>query len=408
MYSFNFQYSKNTIKIVFILCFIFHNNLIFSQKINFNSNLEKTFELASIENKLVFVEYYNAKCHQCALLEPIMNDKEVSDFYNNNFISYRLDTFEIKPNDAAFMKKNGLQFEGYPYFMFFDKNQVLVHFSGTIRDKNFLLTIGKTALNPDIRTDSFEKKYLKGDKSRYNLMYYLDVLHAYKRDAEIIKVGNELFEVYPKNELLGQESFYVLKKAIIDIENGFFKHWINNIEALNAFGIKINPKYNADDLQQIILKSIYRPGSKNWDLKKINEVKTLVLKTNLSKNPNVYFWEQESKLLVANDENEKALLLFKSQFAFEKSTLAKCFLVEHFMNLMTQKTDLEVLNTLNKAIEKSKDTKVDDAKNFNLGLYYFKINDKLNAKNVLTTLKLKLVKSKTNTEKIDLILKQLN
>ena len=131
----------------------------YAQVVNFEPSLQTAFEKAAQQHKLVFVEYYNTECPVCKKLEPVFANDELSKFYNENFINYKLNTEHIKKEDSVFIQRAGLKFESVPYFLFFDSNQRFVHYSGTKQDISYLINAGKTALNPTERTTNLVNKY---------------------------------------------------------------------------------------------------------------------------------------------------------------------------------------------------------------------------------------------------------
>jgi thioredoxin-related protein len=98
-----------------------------AQKVNFitNGNLRTAFDLAKAQNKKVFLEVYAPDCHTCQLFEPIFADKKVAQYYNEHFISYRLDANNIETH--AFLQKQKVSVLRTPTFLFYGNDVKLIH-----------------------------------------------------------------------------------------------------------------------------------------------------------------------------------------------------------------------------------------------------------------------------------------
>jgi len=78
-------------------------------------------------------------------------------------------------------------------------------------------------------------------------------------------------------------------KPVNSIENGFFKFWIKNIDKLDGLESEKQKGEGKQILGEIVRKSIFSKERKNWNQKKIAEVKKYILLTELSKNPDAFF-----------------------------------------------------------------------------------------------------------------------
>lgn len=70
--------------------------------LNSNKTLTDVLELAQLQNKLVFVDFYADWCLPCNILdEEVFNQREVYSIINKNFISYKVD---IEKTNGANLK----------------------------------------------------------------------------------------------------------------------------------------------------------------------------------------------------------------------------------------------------------------------------------------------------------------
>jgi len=81
--------------------------------------LTAVLEKATSENKLVFVDFYTTWCLPCKMMdEDVFPDKNIGDFMNDNFISYKVNG--EKGNGVNLVTVFDVQL--YPTIMFLDQN----------------------------------------------------------------------------------------------------------------------------------------------------------------------------------------------------------------------------------------------------------------------------------------------
>jgi thiol-disulfide isomerase/thioredoxin len=339
------------------LFFLLLVNISFSQKVNFETTVDDAFRKAKKENKLVFIEYYNEECTICKSIEPLFSNKEMADFYNKNFVSYKINTKGgLKRKDSLFMAETKIKFQGVPYFMFFDQNKNFIHYSGAKSDLDYLLNIGKTALNPEQRTGSLQAKYDAGDRTIKTLYAYTDVAQLYQDDELSNSISNQLFEVYPKQNLGTRQSYLILKNSVFSIDNGFFIYWYQNRSNLKDFEKGSKSGEEIKVLERIVLESIQKQKS-NWDLIQIEKVKEYTIGLGLSKSGNDFLWEEEAQLLLKNNQHSEAILLMQSLLEESQNNLfSTLYITEIFLNFTQDKATLQtILSELEKLTKQEMD-----------------------------------------------------
>lgn len=329
----------------FTLLFIFFSQLLFSQKVKFESDINLAFEKAKKENKLVFVEYYNSTCTICLSIEPLFDNAEMADFYNQHFVSYKINTRDgMKSKDSLFMASQKLKFQGVPFFLFFDTERNFVHYSGAKAEVDYLINIGKKALNPEERTGSLAKKYNSGDRSIKTLYSYSDLVQLYQ-DVDLCNtISNELYQVYPKENLKNNQSYLILKNTVNHIDNGFFQYWYEHLDDLKDFEKGAKKGTEIKVLEKILLESIQKDKDK-WDLAKIQKVKAYTIGLGLSKTGNDFLWEEESKAL-KNEKKSVELFQLMSELLEENknNVYGTLFITEFYLKLFNNKVELEKLS----------------------------------------------------------------
>jgi len=329
-------------KHLLLLCFICLGFTAMAQALQFENNLKTTFEKAKVQNKPVFVEYYNSDCPVCKKVGELFNNNDkLIRFYCKSFVNYRIDISNISKSDSLFLANTKLSFSSFPYFLFFDSNENLLHVSAINLDVDFLISIGTKALNPDERTDGLAYKYNKGDRSIKTLYAYSQLVQLYNNDSLAIILADDLYKAFPKNTLGNKKSYTITKNCVNSIENGFFKFWIKNMDELEGQETDKHKGEEKPVMAEIVRKSIYSKKSKNWDLEKITEVKKYILLTELSKNPDAFFWQHETELMVEQQKYKDALLIGEKMLNEDKTAItANLNTIRHFMTIFKTANEL--------------------------------------------------------------------
>ena len=94
-----------------------------------SESLTSVLDLASEKNKLVFVDFYTTWCLPCKLMdEDVFPDKGISELFNDNFVSYKVDAEKANGPNLALL----YQVNVYPTLLFLDKDgKVLVRKEGS-------------------------------------------------------------------------------------------------------------------------------------------------------------------------------------------------------------------------------------------------------------------------------------
>ena len=122
---------------------------------------KEILEIAKKENKLVFVDNYTSWCGPCKkMVSEVFPLKEVGDFYNANFICYKLD---CEKGDGVEVAKT-YQIMSFPTYLYVGGNGKLFYRSGAYMPAEKFIEEGKIALAEfsDKRTiEEWEALYAK-------------------------------------------------------------------------------------------------------------------------------------------------------------------------------------------------------------------------------------------------------
>lgn len=265
--------------------------VLLNAQVVFESSLSGAFKKAKQQNKPVFIEYYNSDCSVCKSLGDLLRkDPEISSYYNANFVSYAMNTYDsLSAEDTAFMEKANLHFESVPILLYFDKDKNFLHHSSVKVQSEVIINEAKKAVSPEYNSAGLKVKYDAGDRSVRTLYAYCDLLMVNKNDVLLKKVAQELYESFNKSELPTKKSYVILKNVVKSTDNGFFQYWISNIDNLKGFETGAKEGTETSYLQTIVLRELSDPNIKNWDKAKKEQFKNYILKLKITDDPDVFF-----------------------------------------------------------------------------------------------------------------------
>lgn len=165
---------------------------------DWNSVLQKAKE----ENKLIFFSAYTTWCGFCKQMDnETYTEDGVAAYYNDNFINVK---YNMETGEGL---KLAIQYDvkSFPQSLFMDDNGKIVHKSlGFIKADDFL-TVGKTAMNPDLRMSGMKDKALSMKPEDF-LSFAISSIQNGDREYETIA-----------REYLSKQKDILSNKALLDI-----------------------------------------------------------------------------------------------------------------------------------------------------------------------------------------------
>lgn len=271
-------------------------------------NLRTVFDLAKAQNKPVFLEIYAPTCHVCNAFKPTFELPQVGNYFNQNFVSYKLDI--TTPEGAAFLNKQGLYILSTPTLLFFDKEVKLMHISILGENNNtgqILIDAGTKALNPTQRTSAYKASFKGGNREPNFLIEYGLISRVMRDTLDNISAMNVYAKKIPKSQYGNNTSFLLLQKVIIDDENPIFMAMMNN---LNGFYAKNDKKLVNQTAENIIMYSLYSSRGMKYNTAKINNVRANLSKLGVDKKSiDGRIWREESKAYFRENQPAKAIIV---------------------------------------------------------------------------------------------------
>jgi len=150
------------------------------------------FAKAKEEQKLVFIDCYTKWCGPCkAMAKNTFTQKEVGDFFNENFINLKLD---MEGEDGVtFSHKYAVS--AYPTLYFIDgEGKIVKKFVGG-RQPDALIEIAKDAIKSNDQSAKYEENYNAGDRSYDLVLGYVKALNAAGKPSG--KIANDYIRSKP-------------------------------------------------------------------------------------------------------------------------------------------------------------------------------------------------------------------
>ncbi len=182
------------------VCFIINNSIAADTTIFFRQiNYSELFKLAKQERKSVFLYFHTDGCGGCVKMEQTaFVDKNVVDFYNENFICLEVNTRQEKGIEINKIYNVKM----HPTFLYLDENANILHKIVGVYSPNDFLSQAKNALSPEKALTAFKKQYREGKRDANFLFEY-----CYKlRDAKEL-------DSQRINEYLNTQSYKELKQV---------------------------------------------------------------------------------------------------------------------------------------------------------------------------------------------------
>ncbi|MCZ4695605.1 thioredoxin [Ancylomarina euxinus] len=224
-------------KILIIVVSMFACGSLFSQGIEFkHGTFNEALAKAKKENKLLFMDCYTSWCGPCKYLsETIFSQKEVGDFFNKNFVSFKMDM--EKGEGIELCKK--YQVKSFPTLLFIDAKGSVVHKLVGGMPGEELIKGAQAALNPNLRIGTLREKFEGGNREYEFLLTYLTAVKRQYDKVNIPLVSKALIENYSLEKFLTKDLFYVISGANINYVSKEYRYLVQNKDVLiNKVGAK--------------------------------------------------------------------------------------------------------------------------------------------------------------------------
>ncbi|NME67399.1 thioredoxin family protein [Flammeovirga aprica] len=148
-------------KLLFLIGVFFAHPLI-AQRVNFfEGQWEELLEEARQKDLKVYVGVFTPYCEPCEEMDQhVYNDKEVAVFYNEHFVSYKVD---IHSEFGRFIASN-YNVRSFPSHLYFSTSGKILHQAKGKLSPNVFLDKGEEALSPSFQLYTLRGKVEKGEE----------------------------------------------------------------------------------------------------------------------------------------------------------------------------------------------------------------------------------------------------
>lgn len=277
-----------------------------------NGNLRTVFDVAKSQNKPVFIEVYSPTCHVCQAFKPTFDQKAVGDFYNKNFISYKLD---VESEEAqGFLGKQNIWISSIPTLFFFDKNVNLQHIAVMSETRNtaqVVIDAAKVALNPTARVANYKSRFQAGERDANFLTEVMLMARIQKDTLLNIDAANAYFKTQKPTDYTNKTNQLVLEKAIMDAENPLFRYMIANLPKYYAVRKKEEVNTIAEN---ILMWTLYSSRGQNFNSTKLAQLKNDLAKVGVdAKSIAGRVWMHEASAFFREKQSAKAIAVIENR-----------------------------------------------------------------------------------------------
>ncbi len=188
-----------------------------------HTDWDKAKELAKKENKYIVADVYAYWCGPCKKMdrETFVNPK-VADFYNKNFISFKIDMGrdENKAMNSVF------KVQAFPTVVYYNPDGEEVYRFKGFRPPQMFLQEGKKALFDNAKYAEYQEQFKNGKKSEDFLYEFITFMgYGGKTDKDVI---DTYLKKQSKKDLLNEKNMELIYGSVQNSDSPFFKLLLDN------------------------------------------------------------------------------------------------------------------------------------------------------------------------------------
>ncbi|RYF78423.1 MAG: DUF255 domain-containing protein [Cytophagaceae bacterium] len=231
------------------------------------AKISDVFAKAKQTGKPVFIEIYSPTCHVCQSFMPTLDDPRVGAFYNREFVNTRLDVGSKATQ--AWLVSQKLFIPSLPLFLYYDSNQVLMHFAMSTNSVEEVIRHGTTALTPLTRSQHMKARYAAGERTAGFLIDYGTFARVTRDTTISINVMNEYARQQPITAYASETNWLVIKKLLMDMDNPIFQYLVNHLFAYKQY----DQEQVKSVAENILMSSLYSTRGALYNSAKVLQVK---------------------------------------------------------------------------------------------------------------------------------------
>ena|GEM_PF-408655 len=182
---------------------------------------------AKAENKPVFVDFYAVWCGPCkAMAKNVFSDPTVGTFYNENFLSYKIDA---EKQELALVKSVGI--EAYPSLVYFDSDGNVIGRNVGALDGSGFTEFGRQMLASRAALKQLpvlQAKYEANPNDAQIASTYLTLLMQASRFDLAKPLAAQILPKIAETDLIKPENWALVKQFVTDPNSREFRYVVAN------------------------------------------------------------------------------------------------------------------------------------------------------------------------------------
>jgi thiol-disulfide isomerase/thioredoxin len=255
----------------FLILAFWSGSVVFASGINFlqisnQSQWEEILIRSKNENKLIFIDFYTDWCGWCKKMDrEVFSIEEVGSYFNKEFINLKIDA-ENKELGSGLSSKFNV--EGFPTYLFLDKNQNVVSTLVGFQQQNQLIESGRSALKSWKLLPQLKEKAEKGTLKDTELRDY-SVLVAKKDGTQAAQeYADRYIKTFKNENLTKPEDFEFATFFLKDINSSTFNYFAQNYKRIaESVGVE-----KVDEYKYMIFEDNFMKAVAKNDENQLNEL----------------------------------------------------------------------------------------------------------------------------------------
>lgn len=185
----------------------------------FHGTLEELKKEAKDQKKVIFLDAFTEWCGPCKMMSATtFVDKSVGEFFNKNFINYKLDM--EKGEGPGFAVRYGVN--AYPTLLFINAQGEVLHKILGFRNADMLINEAKTALNPKDNLSLMQQAFEEGTQDPELLFLYAVRLRDMEMDNSAVVA--RYFERVAEKDLISDANWKAIKELTENPDSREFQY----------------------------------------------------------------------------------------------------------------------------------------------------------------------------------------
>lgn len=240
------------------------------------NNVDKAFEMAREQNKSVFIEIYSETCHVCQSFIPIFKEQKVSDFYNKNFLNYKIEV--NSPEFQSFLLSQKIFVPSLPLLLYFNQEKKLEHIGIIEANADKVVEQGKYALDPAKRSASMKKRFEAGESNAQFLVDFAMFSRVTMDTSMNRKAMDRYAREMPANSYTSETNFLAIEKLLMDVDNPMGTYFITHLPAYRKL---YEPDRVKNIAENLVMSSLYSSFGNVYKSSKIIQMRDYLIVTGI-------------------------------------------------------------------------------------------------------------------------------